>query len=142
MNRGAGTGLIGLGIVFTVIGAILDWAVTVTTTGLNINSVGVILLVVGICSIVIGGAVFVAGSRATRQPERAFSTAPMAANASWNTATSCPNRVLLNDGGSGPSSLVGLGPQGREGDHVPYRFRPGEQHYETVDADTEPTCRW
>ena len=62
MNRGAGTGLIGLGIVLAVIGAILDWAVTVTTTGFNINSVGVILLVTGICSIVIGGAVFVAGS--------------------------------------------------------------------------------
>ncbi len=62
MNRGAGTGLIGLGIVLAVIGAILDWAVTVTTTGFNINSIGVILLVVGICSIVIGGAVFLAGS--------------------------------------------------------------------------------
>jgi hypothetical protein len=48
MNRGAGTGLIGLGIILTVVGAILDWAVTVTTSGFNINSVGVILLVVGI----------------------------------------------------------------------------------------------
>ena len=58
MSRGAGTGLIGLGIVLVVIGAVLKFAVTVTTTGFNVNAVGVILLVVGICSVVIGGAIF------------------------------------------------------------------------------------
>lgn len=40
----------------------LKYAVTVTTTGFNINAVGVILLVVGIISVVNGAAVFVAGS--------------------------------------------------------------------------------
>jgi beta-lactamase regulating signal transducer with metallopeptidase domain len=54
--------LIGLGIVVVVIGAMLKYAVTVTTTGFNINAVGVILLVVGIISVVNGAAVFVAGS--------------------------------------------------------------------------------
>jgi uncharacterized membrane protein len=58
MSRGAGTGLIGVGIVLVVIGAVLKFAVTVTTTGFNVNAVGVILLVVGICSVVIGGAIF------------------------------------------------------------------------------------
>jgi beta-lactamase regulating signal transducer with metallopeptidase domain len=62
MYRGAGTGLIGLGIVMVVVGAILDYAVTATTTGLNINTVGVILLIVGICCVVIGGIVFGVGS--------------------------------------------------------------------------------
>ena len=62
MSRGAGTGLIGLGIVLVVIGAILKYAVTVTTTGFNVNAVGVILLVVGIVSVIIGGAVFATGS--------------------------------------------------------------------------------
>jgi hypothetical protein len=62
MHRGAGTGLIGLGVVLVVIGAILDYAVTATTSGLDINTVGVILLVVGICCVVIGVIIFGAGS--------------------------------------------------------------------------------
>jgi beta-lactamase regulating signal transducer with metallopeptidase domain len=62
MNRGTGTGLIGLGIVLVVIGAILDFAVTATTSGLNINTVGAILLIVGICCVVIGAIVFGVGS--------------------------------------------------------------------------------
>jgi hypothetical protein len=62
MYKGAGTGLIGLGIVMVVIGAILDFAVTATTTGLNINTVGAILLIVGICCVIIGGTVFGVGS--------------------------------------------------------------------------------
>jgi membrane-bound ClpP family serine protease len=62
MSRGTGTGLIGLGLVLVVIGAILKFAVTVTTTGFNINAVGVILLVVGICSVLIGGSIFAMGA--------------------------------------------------------------------------------
>jgi beta-lactamase regulating signal transducer with metallopeptidase domain len=48
--------------VMVVIGAILKYAVTVTTTGFNINTVGVILFIVGICSVLIGVAAFAAGS--------------------------------------------------------------------------------
>jgi vacuolar-type H+-ATPase subunit I/STV1 len=62
MYRGTGTGLIGLGIVLVVIGAILKFAVTVTTSGLNINVIGVILLSVGIACCVIGAIVFGVGS--------------------------------------------------------------------------------
>ena len=40
MYKGTGTGLIGLGIVLVIIGAILKYAVTVTTTGLNIKVIG------------------------------------------------------------------------------------------------------
>jgi hypothetical protein len=65
MNRGAGGGLIGLGIVLIVVGAILDWAVTVTTTGFNINSVGLILLIAGIVSVLIGLAMFFMGNNRT-----------------------------------------------------------------------------
>jgi hypothetical protein len=54
--------LIGLGIVLVVIGAILKFAVTVTTTGFNVNTIGVILLLVGIGSVVIGGAMFAVGA--------------------------------------------------------------------------------
>jgi hypothetical protein len=60
--EGTGTGLIGLGIVLVVVGAILDDAVTATTSVLNINTVGVILLIVGICCVVIGAIVFGVGS--------------------------------------------------------------------------------
>ena len=54
--------MIGLGIVLVVIGAVLKYAVTATTTGFDVNTVGVILLVVGICSVAIGGAMFAVGA--------------------------------------------------------------------------------
>jgi uncharacterized membrane protein YidH (DUF202 family) len=62
MSRGAGTGLIALGIVLAAVGAVLDFAVSVTTTGFNINTVGLILLIVGIVTAIIGIGVFAAGS--------------------------------------------------------------------------------
>jgi protein-S-isoprenylcysteine O-methyltransferase Ste14 len=63
MNRGAGSGLIGFGVVLLVVGAILAYAVTAHTTGFNINTAGVIAMVVGIVSVVIGIAMFALGSR-------------------------------------------------------------------------------
>ena len=62
MYKSTGTGLIGLGIVLVVIGAILNYAVTATTSGLNINTVGVILLAVGIGTFLVGAIVFGVGS--------------------------------------------------------------------------------
>jgi uncharacterized membrane protein YidH (DUF202 family) len=62
MYRGAGTGLIAFGLVLVVLGAILSWAVTVSTTGFNINTIGTILFVVGIISALIGVALFVSGT--------------------------------------------------------------------------------
>lgn len=53
-HKSTGTGLIGLGIVLIVVGAIMKFAVSVTTTGFNINTADVILLVVGIICCVLG----------------------------------------------------------------------------------------
>jgi predicted tellurium resistance membrane protein TerC len=63
MNRGTGTGLIAFGVVLGVVGAIMAFAVTVSTTGFNINTAGWILLVVGIIVLVIGIAILVTGTR-------------------------------------------------------------------------------
>jgi len=63
MNRAAGTGLIGGGIALIVLGAILDFAVTVTTKGFNINTVGLILLIMGIVSFLTGVMVVAFGGR-------------------------------------------------------------------------------
>ena len=62
MNRGAGTGLIGFGIVLVIVGATLDFAITVTTSGFNINTIGLILLIAGIVMTIVGIAVFAMGS--------------------------------------------------------------------------------
>jgi hypothetical protein len=63
MNRTTGTGLIAFGIVMGVVGAIMAFAVTVTTSGFNINTAGWILLVVGIVVLLIGIVIVVTGSR-------------------------------------------------------------------------------
>lgn len=47
MNRGTGTGLIALGIILAVVGAIMRFAVKVRTSGFNIHTAGVILLIAG-----------------------------------------------------------------------------------------------
>jgi Na+-transporting methylmalonyl-CoA/oxaloacetate decarboxylase gamma subunit len=48
MNRGAGTGLLGLGIVLVVVGAIMRYAITAKATGFDVHQAGIILLLVGI----------------------------------------------------------------------------------------------
>jgi hypothetical protein len=60
-NRG--TGLIAFGVVLSVVGAIMAFAVTVHTRGFSINTAGWILLVVGIIVLLIGVAILVTGSR-------------------------------------------------------------------------------
>jgi hypothetical protein len=47
-SRNTGGGLMGLAVVLIVVGAIMRFAITVTTSGFNIHKVGDILLVVGI----------------------------------------------------------------------------------------------
>ena len=47
MNRGTGTGLIALGIVLAVVGAIMRFALKVHPTGFNVHTGGVILLIAG-----------------------------------------------------------------------------------------------
>ena len=63
MYRGAGTGLMGGGIVLILVGAILEFAVSVSTRGFNIHTVGVIFLAVGIAAFVAGLIVVLTGGR-------------------------------------------------------------------------------
>jgi uncharacterized membrane protein YidH (DUF202 family) len=63
MNRGTGTGLMALGAVLAVIGAIMRYAVHVTARGFSVHTAGIILLIVGIILVVVGLIAFVLGSR-------------------------------------------------------------------------------
>ena len=63
MNRGAGGGLMALGIVLVVVGAIMRYAVTATTKGFNIHQAGVILLLVGIGVFVVSVLILALGGR-------------------------------------------------------------------------------
>jgi uncharacterized membrane protein len=65
MNRGAGTGLIGFGVVLGVIGAIMTFAVRVHTSGFNVHDAGVILLIVGIIVLLLGVVIFAMGQRSS-----------------------------------------------------------------------------
>src|SRR2546430_14373367 len=63
VNRGTGIGLMAFSIVLVVIGAILEFAVTVTTSGFNIHTIGVILLLVGIVAFVASALIMAFGGR-------------------------------------------------------------------------------
>jgi membrane-bound ClpP family serine protease len=54
MSKSTGTGLIGLGIVLMVVGAIMRFAVKVHTSGFNIHTAGVIILIAGIVIFLLG----------------------------------------------------------------------------------------
>ena len=62
-SRTTGGGLLGLAVVLIVIGAIMRFAVTVTSSGFNIHKVGDILFVVGIILAIVSIALVVMGSR-------------------------------------------------------------------------------
>lgn len=53
----------GFGIVLVVVGAILRFATTVTTSGFNIQKIGDILLIAGIVLVLISLAIIAMGSR-------------------------------------------------------------------------------
>lgn len=63
MSRGTGTGLLGLGIVLLIVGALMRYAVTATTEGFSIHTAGVILLWAGVVAFVIGLTVMLMGSQ-------------------------------------------------------------------------------
>lgn len=64
MDRSAGTGLIGLGVVVAIAGAIMRYAITVNSThNFNLHDIGLILLVAGIVLFALGLAVVLIGSR-------------------------------------------------------------------------------
>jgi protein-S-isoprenylcysteine O-methyltransferase Ste14 len=62
-SRSTGGGLMGLAVVLVVIGAIMRFAVTVTTSGFNIHKIGDILLVVGIILAILSLVLLIMGSR-------------------------------------------------------------------------------
>jgi len=62
-TRTTGGGLMGLAVVLVVIGAIMRFAVTVTTSGFNIHKVGDILLLVGIILAILTIALIAMSSR-------------------------------------------------------------------------------
>ena len=63
MNRTSGMGLMALGIVLVVVGAIMRFAISAKTSGFNIHTAGVILLLVGIGVFVISLIVLALGNR-------------------------------------------------------------------------------
>ncbi len=53
MSRGRVVGLMAFSLVLVVMGAVLEFAVTVTTKGFSIHTIGAILLTVGIVAFVV-----------------------------------------------------------------------------------------
>jgi hypothetical protein len=76
MNRTSGMGLLVFGIVLAIVGAIMRFAVKVTTTGFNIHEAGVILLVVGIAAAVVGLVLLVVGGRSRSVTQESIQATP------------------------------------------------------------------
>ena len=77
MNRGTGTGLIGLGIVLMVVGAIMRFAIKVKTSGFNIHTAGVIILIAGGVIFLLGlAALLYAGRNRTTMVREDVHTTP------------------------------------------------------------------
>ena len=62
MNRGTGAGLMAFAVVLVVVGAIMEFAITVTTSGFSINTIGMILLATGIVLFVVSVVVLAMGT--------------------------------------------------------------------------------
>ena len=103
MNRGTGTGLIAFGVVLGVVGAVMAFAVTVTTSGFNINTAGWILLVVGIIVLLIGIAIL-----GDRQPEELDNRRERPEHADWRgTRRGTAGLGLSLDRGARPNERLG-----------------------------------
>ena len=76
MNRSSGIGLMVLGVVLVVVGAIMRFAVKVHTTGFNIHEGGVILLVVGIAAAVVGLVLLTFGGRSRSMTHESVQSTP------------------------------------------------------------------
>jgi membrane-bound ClpP family serine protease len=63
MNKNSGIGLMVLGIVLVVVGAIMRFAVSAKTSGFNIHKAGVILLLVGVGVFVVSLLILAMGNR-------------------------------------------------------------------------------
>lgn len=69
---------IGVGIFLIAVGAILTFAVHVTTSGFNVHTVGVILMIADALGLVVTMTIFAPRCRATTEQERTVSLAPVA----------------------------------------------------------------
>ena len=76
MNRGTGSGLIGLGVVLAVVGAIMRYAVTTTTDGFDLFTAGGILLLVGVLVAIIGLILVIMGGRRSTTTREELATTP------------------------------------------------------------------
>jgi uncharacterized membrane protein len=76
MDRGAGTGLIALGVVMGVVGAVMAFAVTVTTEGFSIETAGWILFVVGIIVLLVGSVIVLTGRRRSSSTVESIQNTP------------------------------------------------------------------
>jgi uncharacterized membrane protein len=63
MNTSSGIGLMVLGVVLVVVGAVMKFAVSAKTSGFNINKAGLILLFVGIGVFVVSVLILAVGNR-------------------------------------------------------------------------------
>ena len=66
----------GFGVVLAVVGALMRFAVTATTTGFNINVAGGILLLVGIGLVLVGVIAMVLGTRSTTTTQDSVQNTP------------------------------------------------------------------
>ena len=76
MGRGTGSGLIGLGVVLTIAGAIMRYAVTASPSGFDVVTAGGILLLVGILAILIGLCLVVFGGRTSTTEREQITATP------------------------------------------------------------------
>jgi hypothetical protein len=76
MGRGTGSGLIGLGVVLAVVGAVMRYAIEAQPTGFDIVTAGGILLLVGLLSVLVGLILVVMGSRRSTTEREQISATP------------------------------------------------------------------
>jgi hypothetical protein len=91
MNRGTGSGLIGLGVVLAVVGAIMRFAVEVEPSGFDVFTAGGILLLLGALAALTGLILVVMGGRTSITEREQFASTPHGSE-----------RVTEHEGWTGP----------------------------------------
>jgi uncharacterized membrane protein len=76
MGTGTGSGLIGLGVVLAVVGAIMRYAIEANPTGFDVVTAGGILLLVGVLAVLVGLMLVVMGSRRSTTEREQITTTP------------------------------------------------------------------
>ncbi len=76
MGTGTGSGLIGLGVVLAVVGAIMRYAIEANPAGFNVVTAGGILLLVGVLAVLVGLTLVVMGSRRSTTEREQITATP------------------------------------------------------------------